>query len=120
MRWAAAALLIAVATTVPAEATVDHTYVSGKGTDTGECESPPIACRTFAYALSQTAASGEIIVLDPADYSPVTITKSISLVADSSGPAGIILPTAMLSPSMRDPRREFLSPPPRVRSLPTR
>lgn len=94
MRWAAAAaLLIALTATVPAEATVDHTYVSGKGTDTGECESPPIACRTFAYALSQTAASGEIIVLDPADYSPVTITKSISIVADSDGPAGIILPT---------------------------
>jgi Right handed beta helix region len=32
-------------------------------------------------------------VLDPANYSPVTITKSISIVADGGGPAGIILPT---------------------------
>jgi hypothetical protein len=31
----AAVLLIAVTAIVPAEATVDHTYVSGKGTDTG-------------------------------------------------------------------------------------
>ena len=95
MSWAAtAALLIAFTAAVPAEATVDHTYVSGKGTDTGGCTTPPTACRTFAYALSQTAASGEIIVLDPANYSPVTITNSISIVADGGGPAGIVLPTA--------------------------
>jgi hypothetical protein len=76
--------------TVPAEATVDHTYVSGKGTDTGGCISPSIACRTFAYAITQTAASGTIIVIDPADYAPVTITKSISIIADGGGPGVII------------------------------
>jgi len=78
---------------VPAEATVDHTYVSGKGTDTGGCIDQATACRTFAYAITQTTASGEIIVIDPADYGPVTITKSISIVADGAGPAGIILAT---------------------------
>jgi len=94
MSWAAtAALLLALTAAVPAAATVDHTYVSGKGTDTGGCVTPPTACRTFAYALSQTATSGEIIVLDPANYSPVTITNSISIVADGGGPAGIILAT---------------------------
>jgi hypothetical protein len=94
MSWAAAAaMLIAVTAAVPAEATVDHTYVSGSGTDTGACVTPPTACRTFAYALGQTAASGEIIVLNPADYAPVTITNSISIVAEGGGPAGIILPT---------------------------
>ncbi len=79
--------------TVPAEAIVDHTYVSGKGTDAGGCISPASACRTFTYAIAQTSASGEIIVLDPADYSPVTITKSISIIADGAGPAGIIVAT---------------------------
>jgi hypothetical protein len=94
MSWAAtAALLIAVTVAVPAAATVDHTYVSGKGTDTGGCTTPPTACRTFAYAIGQTSASGEIIVLDPANYSPVTINQPISIVADGGGPAGIILPT---------------------------
>jgi hypothetical protein len=94
MSWAAtAALLIAVTVAVPAEATVDHTYVSGKGTDTGGCTTPPTACRTFAYAIGQTSASGEIIVLDAANYSPVTINQSISIIADGGGPAGIILPT---------------------------
>jgi hypothetical protein len=92
MSWAAtAALLIAVTAAVPAGATVDHTYVSGKGTDTGGCVTPPTACRTFAYALSQTSASGEIIAIDAANYSPVTITQSISIVADAGGPAGIIM-----------------------------
>jgi len=72
---------------------VDHTYVSGTGSDTGGCVSPPTACRTFAYAIGQTSASGESIVIGPADYAPVTITKSISIVADAGGPAGVILLT---------------------------
>jgi hypothetical protein len=92
LSWVAtAALLVSVIAAMPAEATVDHTYVSGKGTDTGGCINATNACRTFAYAVSQTTAGGEIIVLDPADYSPVTITGPISIVADGGGPAGIIL-----------------------------
>jgi hypothetical protein len=89
----AGALFALCLATGPAEATVDHTYVSGKGTDTGGCVTPVTACRTFAYAIAQTSASGEIIVIDPANYSPVTITNSISIVADGGGPAGIVLPT---------------------------
>ena len=77
--------------TGPAAAATDHTYVSGKGSDSGGCTYPAVACRTFAYAIAQTSAAGEIIVIDPADYSPVTITKSISIVADGAGPAGIAL-----------------------------
>jgi hypothetical protein len=81
-------LCVAIA---PANATVDHTYVSGKGTDTGGCVDQATACRTFAYAITQTAPSGEIIAIDAADYSPVTITKSISVVAQGGGPAGVIV-----------------------------
>jgi hypothetical protein len=92
--WAAAAaLLVCVIAAAPAEATVDHTYVSGTGTDTGGCISSASACRHFAYALTQTSAAGEIIVLNPADYGPVSINQSISIVADGGGPAGIILAT---------------------------
>ncbi len=89
----AGALFALCLATAPAKAIVDHTYVSGRGADAGGCSSPASACRTFAYAIAQTSASGEIIVLDPADYSPVTITKSISIVADGAGPAGIIVAT---------------------------
>src|SRR5271170_3691210 len=93
MTLVAGALFSLCLATVPAEATVDHTYVSGKGTDTGGCIDQATACRGFTYALAQTSPSGEIIVLDPTDYGPVTITKSISIVADGGGPAGIIVPT---------------------------
>jgi len=89
----AVALFSLCLATAPAQATVDHTYVSGKGTDAGGCVSQATACRSFGFAITQTAAAGEIIVLDPADYGPVTITQSISIVADAGGPAGIILPT---------------------------
>jgi hypothetical protein len=46
-------------------------------------------CRTFACALTQTAAGGEIDVLDPAGYGTVTITKAISIVNDGVGVAAI-------------------------------
>jgi len=46
-------------------------------------------CRTFAFALTQTAAGGEIDVLDPAGYGMVTITKAISIVNDGVGAATI-------------------------------
>jgi hypothetical protein len=55
------------------------TYVSGKGTDKGDCSPPASPCRTFQYAANQTAPSGEVKALDPANYFSVTITKSISL-----------------------------------------
>jgi hypothetical protein len=63
--------------------TASRTFVSGVGTDTGTC---PLAtpCRTFAYALTQTAPSGEIIVLSSAGYGTVTITQSVSIINTSS------------------------------------
>lgn len=54
-------------------------YVSGKGKDVGECKSPSNPCRTFQYAVDHTAAGGEVKALDPANYFPVTIRKSITL-----------------------------------------
>jgi hypothetical protein len=43
----------------------------------------------FAFALTQTAAGGEIDVLDPAGDGQVTITKAISIVNDGVGIAAI-------------------------------
>jgi hypothetical protein len=63
----------------PAKADVPVTYVSGNGTDTDSCSSPANPCRTFQFAVNQTAAGGEVKALDPADYGPVNITKSISI-----------------------------------------
>ena len=47
-------------------------------------------CLTFAAALAQTTAGGEIDVLDPGDFGPVTITKSVSIYGDAPGVAGLI------------------------------
>ncbi len=43
---------------------------------------------TFAAALAQTTAGGEIAVLDPGDFGPVTITKAVSIYADAISVAG--------------------------------
>jgi len=76
-----------------------RTWVSGKGTDSGGC--PVTApCKTFAFALTQTAAGGEIDVLDPGGYGAVTITKSTSIVNDGVGSRPSGLPRAMPSRSM--------------------
>ena len=66
------------ATAANAQAT--RTWVSGVGDDANPC-SRTAPCKTFAGAISKTAAGGEISVLDPGGYGAVTITKSISIVA---------------------------------------
>jgi hypothetical protein len=65
----------------PATAGVAISYVSGNGSDAGGnvCSNPATPCRSFAYALGQTNANGEVKALDPADYGPVSITKSITI-----------------------------------------
>jgi len=55
-----------------------RTWVSGVGNDADPC-SRTAPCKTFAGALSKTAEGGEISVLDPGGYGPVTITKPITI-----------------------------------------
>jgi hypothetical protein len=55
-----------------------RTWVSGVGDDVNPC-SRTAPCKTFAGAISKTAAGGEIDALDPAGYGAVTITKAITL-----------------------------------------
>jgi hypothetical protein len=88
LRTIAGALLVCGLSAVPAQAGPNRTSVSGTGTDSGPC-TRAAPCRTFAFALTQTAAGGEIDVLDPAGYGPVTINKSISIVNDGAGVAGM-------------------------------
>src|SRR5664279_6206780 len=70
---ALAAALAVVLPAAPAHAQANHTYVSGAGSDDNPCTfaSP---CRTLQAAYNVTAADGEIEVLVPANYSPLTIT----------------------------------------------
>ncbi len=72
----------------PAAAQATRTWVSGVGDDANPC-SRTAPCKTFAGAISKTAANGEISVLDPGGFGAVTITKSISIVAEG-GEGGIL------------------------------
>jgi hypothetical protein len=63
---------------VPAHAQATRTWVSGVGDDFNPC-SRTAPCKTFAGAISKTAASGEINCLDPGGFGTITINKSITL-----------------------------------------
>jgi hypothetical protein len=77
------ALLAASSPVLAVSPLASRTFVSGGGTDTGACPTTD-PCRTFAYALTQTAASGEIIVLSSAGYGTVTINKAVSIINTSN------------------------------------
>src|ERR1700729_987083 len=83
-----------------ASAQATRTWVSGVGDDANPC-SRTAPCKTFAGAISKTAAAGEINVLDPGGYGAVTITKSIRIISDHieagvlvSGTNGIVVNVA--------------------------
>ena len=61
-----------------AQAQASRTWVSGVGDDANPC-SRTAPCKTFAGAISKTAAGGEIDCLDSAGYGAVTITKGITI-----------------------------------------
>jgi hypothetical protein len=77
----------------PVWAQANRTFVSGHGSDTGNC-GLGAPCRRFAYAITQTNAGGEITVLDPAGYGSVTINKSVNIVDDGVGEAGVKVTSA--------------------------
>jgi hypothetical protein len=57
-----------------------RTWISGVGDDVNPC-SRTAPCKTWAGAISKTAAQGEICALDAGGFGGVTITKSITLIA---------------------------------------
>jgi hypothetical protein len=84
--WAAGLALLMLQTAAQAQA--PRTYVAGNGNDANPC-SRTAPCRTFAGAISKTAASGIISVIDTGGYGSVTISKSISIIAEGVQ-AGIV------------------------------
>jgi hypothetical protein len=76
-------LALAVLVTAPANAQATRTWVSGVGDDVNPC-SRTAPCKTFAGAISKTAAGGEISVLDPGGFGTVTITKSLTINGDGT------------------------------------
>ena len=105
---AVAILAVAIVPTLQAQAT--RTWVSGVGDDVNPC-SRTAPCKTFAGAISKTAAGGEIDVLDPGGFGTLTITKSITIngttgsgfgSALASGTTGFFITTAGIDVNLRN------------------
>jgi hypothetical protein len=75
-------LFMVVAGTSLASAQATRTWVSGVGDDANPC-SRTAPCKTFAGAISKTAAAGEINCIDSGGFGAVTITKSMSIICDN-------------------------------------
>ena len=84
------ALLIAIMGLSSVAQAQTRTWVSGVGDDLNPC-SRTAPCKTFAGAISKTAANGEIDCLDPGGFGTVTITKSIVIDGTTGAGFGSIL-----------------------------
>jgi hypothetical protein len=87
---ATAAVAATMVFAAPASAQATRTWVSGVGDDVNPC-SRTAPCKTFAGAISKTAAGGEINCLDSGGFGSVTITKSIAIICE--GVIGGVLAT---------------------------
>ncbi len=73
----AAGFVTPLLATAPASAQATRTWVSGVGDDVNPC-SRTAPCKTFAGAISKTAAGGEINCLYPAGFGGVTTIKAMT------------------------------------------
>jgi hypothetical protein len=102
------AVLMALALSAPLFGQATRTWVSGVGDDVNPC-SRTAPCKTFAGAISKTAASGEINAIDPGGYGAVTIVKSMTIDGSSqhssilaSGTSGVIINAAGIVVNLRN------------------
>src|SRR5712671_7019484 len=91
-----------------AQAQATRTWVSGVGDDANPC-SRTAPCKTFAGAISKTAAAGEINCIDPGGFGAVTITKSMTIDCSEvfasvlvSGTNGIVISGAGIKVTLRN------------------
>ncbi len=94
-----ATFVLAFASLAQAQAT--RTWVSGVGDDVNPC-SRTAPCKTFAGAISKTAAGGEIDALDPGGFGAVTITKSITIDGTWGAGFGSILASGVNGVTVND------------------
>src|SRR5215470_17567611 len=92
MRIGFAVVALAAALAATPSLAIQRTFVASTGNDANAC-TLAAPCRSFTAALFKTSAFGEIIVLDSAGYGPVTIAKSVSIIAPQGIYAGITVPS---------------------------
>jgi len=86
-----AGALLAVAAGPADDALIQRTFVASTGIDSNPC-TLAAPCRSFGAAILQALDGGEILVKDSAGYGPVTIGKSVSIVAPDGIYAGVSVP----------------------------
>jgi hypothetical protein len=79
LRYALLGSLLPLAFAEPACAQSPLTYVSITGADSGSCDTAATACRTFAYAISQTDTGGEVKALTPGEFGSFTVRGSLTV-----------------------------------------
>ena len=84
-----------------AQAQATRTWVSGVGDDVNPC-SRTAPCKTWAGAISKTAAGGEIDALDPGGFGAVTLTKSVTLDGTTGAGFGSILSSGVNGVNIND------------------
>lgn len=84
-----AGFLLPLMASTPASAQATRTWVSGVGDDANPCNRTA-PCKTFAGAISKTAAKGEINCLDPAGFGALTIIKAVTI-SCQIGTAGVLV-----------------------------
>jgi hypothetical protein len=77
-------ILIAMLQIGAAQAQATRTWVSGVGDDVNPC-SRTAPCKTFAGAISKTAAGGEINCIDPGGFGAVTKSMTIDCLNTEAG-----------------------------------
>src|SRR5919109_48301 len=93
--------MLTILTSVSVQAQATRTWVSGVGDDANPC-SRTAPCKTFAGAISKTAAGGEIDALDPGGFGALTITKSILIDGTTGSGFGSILASGVNGVNVND------------------
>src|ERR1700682_2965034 len=85
-RAAVVSLFLAVSVAPRGFAQAARVFLSGTGSDAGDCSNAATPCRSLQGAIDQAAAGAEVVVVSSGGYGGATITKSITV----NAPTGVI------------------------------
>ena len=80
-RAVAVSLFLAVSVAPRAFAQAARVFLSGTGSDSGDCSNAATPCRSLQGAIDQAPAGAEVVVVSSGGYGAATITKSITVKA---------------------------------------
>ena len=78
-RAVAVSLFLAVSVAPRGFAQAARVFLSGTGSDAGDCSSAATPCRSLQGAINQASAGAEVVVVSSGGYGGATITKSITV-----------------------------------------